>query len=99
MPNLWAVDGPRSASLLHTPAKTGASTMMMSGLTDWKNAGSIVHPRNDRSVLSSANADNELAACSLIIQKSIAATNSGMYARTRLRSGAVTFAERSITMK
>ncbi|CPU66543.1 Uncharacterised protein [Mycobacteroides abscessus] len=56
-------------------------------------------PKNVRSVRSFANAESVVAACSKIIQKSIAATNSGMYAMTRGRSASVTRGERYMTMK
>ena len=86
---------PNGADCVPTPAALGA------GVTTAKLAQQVVEELSSGELggIKPANADNELAACSLIIQKSIAATNSGMYARTRLRSGAVTFAERSITMK
>jgi len=40
-----------------------------------------------------------VAACSKIIQNSVAAMNSGMYALSRDRSGAVTLGDRIITTK
>src|SRR5690606_8191592 len=99
VPNLTAVDGPRSPSRTQASANTGASTMIAAGFTDWKNSGEIAMPATSSSVRLFAKADSDDAACSKIIQNSIAATNSGMYATTRERSGRVTLGERSMTAK
>src|SRR6478736_4960735 len=96
--NFVAVGG-RSCVLDQIHANTGARMMIDSGLTDWKNSGLIVTPKNDSSVRFCANEASVVAACSKIIQNSMAATNSGMYAMTRGRSASVTFGERYMTTK
>jgi len=95
--NFIGVDGKRPARLVQIQPKTGASRTMASGLIDWNHSGLMVMPAVSLTVLSAAKIAILPAACSKIIQKSIAATNSGMYARSRERSRAVTFGERNIT--
>src|SRR3954454_15197112 len=77
--NFTAVGG-RSSSLIHSQAKTGASRMIVAGLTLWNDSGEIVIPKITSSVFSWAYDASVLAACSKIIQKILAAMNRGMYA-------------------
>lgn len=96
--NFTAVGG-RSFVLTQIHANTGARITIENGFTDWKKAGSIGTPKNESSVRFFAKLESVVAACSKIMKNSIAATNSGMYAVRRERSGAVTLGERNITMK
>lgn len=73
--------------------------MIENGLIDWKNSGVIEMPSTDNSVRFAANDVSVVAACSNTMKKSIAAMNSGMYARTRWRSTGVTSGLRSNIVK
>jgi hypothetical protein len=74
----WESVGNLPARAIQSTAKTGASTMIVTGLIDWKNSAVTGAPTTDSLVRSSANRDNVVAACSKTIQNSIAAIHIGM---------------------
>src|SRR6476620_3959646 len=97
--NFIGVDGKRPARLVQIQPKTGASRTMASGLIDWNHSGLMVMPAVSLTVLSAAKIAILPAACSKIIQKSIAPIHSGRQAARCDFSSRSTLGLRNIIVK
>src|SRR5215831_926489 len=94
--NFEGLDGtiPRSASVVQTHAKTGASATTKKEFTTWSHSNGTSKPKRFRLVKSFANKLSDEGACSKPDQKMAANTKSTMITATRFISSVVSLAKK-----